>query len=53
MKCGFCGGDCYWQNDFDAQDLGYDKDGVVSFWTCSNCRAEWEGTLLDEGDEDI
>lgn len=48
MKCGFCGGKLIWQNDFDAEDLGYDKEGIVTYYTCSECGAMWEGVLLEE-----
>ncbi len=51
MKCGFCGGELIWSNDFDALDIGWDKDGIVTQYNCSECGAMWEGILLDE-DED-
>lgn len=32
----------YWQSDEDAEDAGYTREGVVSFYTCGNCGAEIE-----------
>lgn len=31
-----------WQSDFDFEELGYEGEGIVSFYTCSNCGAEIE-----------
>ncbi len=43
MDCGFCGEKMVWQNDFDACNLGYDEDGIVTYYSCPCCGAEWEG----------
>lgn len=31
-----------WNSDFDAEECGYDRPGIVSFYTCQNCGAEYE-----------
>lgn len=52
MKCFHCGSQLIWNNDFSYEDLDYDGDGIVSFYTCSNeiCRAEYE-VCLPQNDE--
>lgn len=47
--CMQCGSRVYWGSDFDAQDVGYENDGVTSCYTCSNyeeCGALYEVTIL-------
>lgn len=41
-KCFLCGTEVVWQNDFDAEDVGYEDEGVAHFYTCPNCGAEYE-----------
>ena len=45
-KCFYCDGIASWQNDFSLDDLGYfredDEDGIISYFLCSNCGAEYE-----------
>ncbi len=41
-----------WQNDFDAEDCGYDQNGIVSFWTCAHCGAEYEIFIPVASDDD-
>lgn len=40
----------YWQSDFDAEDIGYDEPGVVSYWTCAHCGAEIEVYVKEKND---
>lgn len=43
-----------WQSDFDAQDVGYEKFGIVTFYTCGNCDSEIEiFTPLEEVADDL
>lgn len=49
--CWFCGGRLIWGSDFDAEDLGYDRAGIVAQLHCSNCGAFVEYTLLEEEEE--
>ena len=51
-KCFLCGGECYWQNDFNAYDLGYDEEGLVSYWMCSKCGAMYEIRSFEKEGED-
>lgn len=46
--CNFCGGEMIWGGDHDAEDLGYDRAGIVSNLTCSNCGAFAEFIILEE-----
>lgn len=46
--CWLCGGKLIWGNDFDAEDLGYDRPGIVAQLQCSNCNADVEYVLLEE-----
>ena len=46
-KCFYCDGIASWQNDFSLDDVGYfreddNEDGIVSYFLCSNCGAEYE-----------
>lgn len=52
MNCWFCGGVLIWQSDFDAEDFGYNRAGLVSILSCSNCEAQWEGVQLEEEEID-
>lgn len=58
-KCFYCDGIASWQSDFSLDDLGYfredDEDGIVSYYLCSNCGAEYEVVRkwrIDEEDEE-
>jgi len=46
--CWLCGGKLIWGNDFDAEDLGYHRPGIVAQLHCSNCNAFVEYVLLEE-----
>lgn len=48
MTCHFCGHALIWGCDYDAEDLGYDGEGVVAHLSCQNpqCQATWEGIWL-------
>lgn len=49
FECFHCGERTLcWDNDFDAEDLGYDQPGIVQFLHCENCGAEVEYKLFDE-----
>lgn len=47
--CPKCGGLLSWDNDYDAQDLGYDFYGVVSALYCGGCGMHIEAE--NNGDE--
>lgn len=49
--CWFCGGRLIWGGDNDAQDLGFEREGIVTNLTCSQCNAFVEYTLLEEEEE--
>lgn len=34
--CCLCGSQLVWQSDFDALDYGYEENGIVSVYSCSN-----------------
>jgi len=40
-----------WQNDFSNDDVGYDREGLVTFYTCSKCGSEIE-VFTPEDDEE-
>ena len=50
-RCFLCGGRCIWQNDFDLEDCGYEGQGIVHFYTCSKCGAEYEVREVFEDEE--
>ena len=43
----YCGGKLIWQNDYDAEDLGYEK-GIVTILNCSSCNAHVEYVHIEE-----
>ena len=45
LKCWHCGEDMIWGNDFDFEDYGYSGKGIVSSFSCSNCKATPEVCL--------
>lgn len=44
MKCtqGKCDSKLVWQSDFDFEDVGYEGDGIVSYWICPKCNSMHE-----------
>lgn len=40
--CTCCKGKCHWSSDWDANDLGYEHEGVIGLYTCSNCSVDFE-----------
>ncbi|MGL6023040.1 MAG: hypothetical protein ACRC0F_00285 [Cetobacterium sp.] len=52
MRCHFCCHELIWSCDYDAEELGYEGEGVVAQLTCSNeqCQASWEGVWLKNKD---
>jgi len=42
MLCWFCGSPLIWGSDFNFEDYGYEGDGIVATFNCSNCNAEGE-----------
>ena len=50
-RCWYCGGKLIWDNDFSAEDVGYDDaEGIVTFLHCSEYGAEVEYKQLDQDD---
>ena len=35
-RCPLCSSQLFWSSDFDAEDFGYEYEGVVGCYTCSN-----------------
>ena len=46
--CWFCGGRLIWGSDQDAEDLGYERPGIIAHLHCSKCKAYVEYVLLEE-----
>lgn len=48
--CTCCKGKCHWSSDWDASDLGYEHEGVIGLYTCSNCSIDFEirDLMIDE-----
>lgn len=42
IKCEKCSNKLIWGNDFDAEDCGYEFEGIVSFYSCSYCDTLYE-----------
>ena len=45
MKCWHCQSEMIWGSDFDFEDYGYDDEGIVSTFTCSNPLCLTEATV--------
>ena len=41
-----------WQSDFDFEDYGYEGNGIVQNYHCSNCGADVEIRILFPGEEE-
>lgn len=41
-RCFVCNTEVIWQNDFDAEDVGYTEPGIIQYFTCPKCGAEYE-----------
>ena len=50
FKCSECGVKLIWNNDFDAEDCGYEFDGVVGVYSCPYCDTMYE--IVDNFDLD-
>lgn len=53
MECFVCQGDVIWQSDFDGEDVGYPTFEIVTFYTCMDCKAEYEVCIGAKEDDDI
>jgi len=47
--CPKCGGTICWENDYNAEDLMYNNDGIVSVFRCSHCGLVSEMLVEDDG----
>jgi len=53
MLCWHCGHPMIWGSDFDLQEMNWeDGDGIVSMFSCSNCPATAEVTLISTQSDD-
>jgi DNA-directed RNA polymerase subunit RPC12/RpoP len=52
-KCFICGNDTvFWDTDLDTQDLGICVEGIVSYFRCSECGADYEVLRISENEEE-
>jgi hypothetical protein len=42
MKCFYCDCKLIWQSDFDTEDYGIERQGIVSNYICSECDTEYQ-----------
>jgi hypothetical protein len=52
MMCLYCDNELIWQSDFTCDDV-YQcacEEGLVTFWACSSCGADYQITLDCKGD---
>ena len=45
-KCYFCNSNLIVTGEFDAEDFGYEVEGLVVNLICTHCNATFEGTRL-------
>lgn len=50
INCLYCDNKLVWNCDYDAEDLGYQFEGIASVHTCSKCEAMFE--LVDNFRDD-
>ena len=52
MNCLYCNDSLIWQNDFSCEDIYFCscEEGIITFYECSNCSAEYQITLNCKGD---
>ena len=36
-KCYLCDGDVMWKSDYEYNEFGLEKDGIVHIYQCQNC----------------
>lgn len=53
VKCYNCESDMIWRDDFDFDCCGYDGEGVVSCFICSNCDTYAEFVIPDKKSKPI
>lgn len=41
-KCFYCNHWLVWDSDFDSDEVGYEDNGIVHFYTCPSCGARYE-----------
>ena len=46
-----CGGRLIWGADFNAEDYGYEGDGIVAVLHCSDCEAQVTYVQIHEEEE--
>ena len=52
-ECAHCGMTAViWECDYDFSDFGYEGDGIVQIYHCSNCGAEIEYRISFERDDE-
>lgn len=44
MKCIYCNHELIWQSDFDTEDFGIDREGIVAIYICPECESEHQIT---------
>ena len=53
FKCFICGCECViWDSDFDTEDVGLMEEGIVSFFHCSECGADYQVIQIFENNEE-
>lgn len=52
-QCPNCGGmTSVWQADFDFEEMGYEGEGVVQTYHCTNCGAEIEYKVAEKQEDE-
>lgn len=52
-ECFHCGSrSVIWDSDFDAEDFGYEQQGIVHVCHCTNCGAQIQYTILDDEEDE-
>lgn len=52
-ECFHCGMKAViWDGDFDASDYGYDDDGIIHEYHCSNCGARITYVVMNSEEEE-
>lgn len=51
-KCYICGHEVIWDSDFDTEDYGYERQGIVHEYHCPECGADITVVEYIEGEAD-
>ena len=49
--CWYCGGEIFWQSDFNYDEVFGEGEGIVTILQCSQCTADIQYSLREDEEE--